>query len=189
MIYLASSSPRRAALLTQLGVVFETLAPSVDEAVDAGEDPLHYVVRMARQKAVAGEQERLRQRLCAAPVLGADTIVVAGPEILHKPHDLVCARTQLRALSARDHVVHTALCLIGTSRHEAVSSTIVTFGSLTDADIDAYCATQEPLGKAGSYAIQGRGALFVTRIVGSYSGVVGLPLYECGQFLRAEGVL
>jgi len=173
----------------QVGVVFEVLPPDVDEAAFAGEAPLHYVRRIALQKAMAGQSERERRGLPAAPVLGADTIVVVGEEILHKPDDLIGARAQLRQLSGRDHVVHTALCLLGTSLREAQSSTTVTMKPLSDSEIDAYCATQEPQGKAGSYAIQGMGALFVSRILGSYSGVVGLPLYECGQLLRDEGVL
>lgn len=189
MIYLASSSPRRAALLTQLHVTFTILAASVDESVDGHEAPLSYVQRMARGKALAGESERRRRDLVPAPVLGADTVVVSGGEILHKPDDLATARSQLRCLSGGQHTVHTALCLLGALRREVVVSSMVTFKALSAAEIQAYCATGEPLGKAGSYAIQGRGALFVSHIAGSYSAIVGLPLYECGQFLRAEGLL
>lgn len=188
-MYLASSSPRRAALLTQLDVEFGILATSVDESVDGHEAPLNYVQRMARDKALAGETERRRQGLVLAPVLGADTIVVSGGEILHKPPDLAAARCQLRCLSGGQHIVHTALCLLGALSREAVVTSTVSFKTLTEAEIENYCATGEPLGKAGSYAIQGRGALFVSHIAGSYSGIVGLPLYECGQFLRAEGLL
>lgn len=189
MIYLASCSPRRAALLTQLQVTFTVLTTSIDESAHGAETPLSYVQRMAREKALAGEDERQRQRLARAPVLGADTIVVSGGEILHKPADLAAARSHLQRLSGTEHTVHTALCLLGALCREAVVSSSVTFKTLTEAEIQDYCVTGEPLGKAGSYAIQGRGALFVCHIAGSYSGIVGLPLYECGQFLRAEGVL
>lgn len=189
MIYLASTSPRRSALLAQVGVVFEALSPDVDEAVCEREAPLDYVRRMALEKALSGQSVRAHRSLPQAPVLAADTVVVLGEEIIRKPEDLTCAWAQLRRLSGRDHTVYTALCLIGGTRRELVSSTIVTMKSLSDAEIDAYCATGEPLGKAGGYAIQGRGALFVSRILGSYSNVVGLPLYECGQLLREEGIL
>ncbi len=189
MIYLASTSPRRSALLTQIGVSFEVLSPNIDEAIAADEGIFPYVRRMAREKALAGQAECRRQARPAAPLLAADTVVVIDGDILPKPLNRDEARSQLQRLSGRAHLVHTALCLMGRSFHETVSTTVVTFKVLSDAEIEAYCATDEPLGKAGSYAIQGQGALFVSGLVGSYSGVVGLPLYECGQVLRAEGVL
>lgn len=188
MIYLASASPQRSALLAQIGVVFQVLPSDIDESVLASETALDYVQRMAWQKALSGQAERTRMGLPVAPVLGADTIVVIGSDILHKPEDKATAAALLRRLSAAEHEVHTAVCLLGQSVRRAVATTRVTFKALTDSEIDIYCASGEPLGKAGGYAIQGRAALFVVRMVGSYSGVVGLPLYECGQLLRAEGV-
>jgi septum formation protein len=189
LIYLASTSPRRSALLTQIGVPFTVLSPDIDEAMAMEEGVLPYVRRMAREKALAGQAECRRRALPAAPLLGADTVVVADGDILRKPSDIDEARLQLKRLSGRAHLVHTALCLIGRSYREMVSTTVVTFKVLSETEIEAYCATGEPLGKAGGYAIQGQGALFISGLVGSYSGVVGLPLYECGQVLRAEGVL
>ncbi len=189
MIYLASGSARRRALIEQIAVACTTLASEIDEAVRAAESPWDYVQRMARGKAGAGVRERDRRGLAFAPVLGADTIVVQGEDIVRKPDGASAARAALRRLSGTEHTVYTAVCLLGRDRHEAVARTEVAFKELTDAEIDAYCATGEPIGKAGAYAIQGRAALFVTRLCGSYSGVVGLPLYECGQLLRAEGVL
>ncbi len=189
MIYLASTSPRRSALLTQIGVPFKVLSPAIDETVGTEEGIFPYVRRMAREKALAGQVECRRRALPTAPLLGADTVVVVDGDILHKPRDLDEARCQLQRLSGRAHLVHTALYLIGRSGHEALSTTVVTFKTLSESEIETYCATGEPLGKAGAYAIQGQGALFVSGLVGSYSGVVGLPLYECGQALRAEGIL
>ncbi len=189
MIYLASGSARRRELLRQIAVAFMTLSAEIDEAPRPAESPCDYVRRMAREKAAAGARERDRHGLVFAPVLGADTIVVADGEIVRKPDDVAAARAALRRLSGAEHVVYTAVCLLGHDRREAVARTEVAFKDLTDAEIDGYCASGEPIGKAGGYAIQGRAALFVTRLSGSYSGVVGLPLYECGELLRAEGVL
>ena len=189
MIYLASASERRQELLKQIAMAFVTLAPAIDETPQAGEAPLAYVQRMAHEKAAAGARERDRRGLANAPVLGADTIVVHEGVILHKPDDGPAARAALRRLSGAEHTVYTALCLLGQGHREAVARSDVTFKTLRESEIEAYCATAEPIGKAGGYAIQGRAALFVTRLVGSYSGVVGLPLYECGQLLAAEGLL
>ncbi|WP_298138898.1 nucleoside triphosphate pyrophosphatase [Acidiferrobacter sp.] len=189
MIYLASASPRRQELLHQIAVAFMTLAPDIDETPRPGERPWRYVRRMAHEKACAGQRERDRRGLVAAPVLGADTIVVHEGVIVHKPADIPAARAALSRLSGARHTVYTALCLIGRGHNETHSRSDVTFKALSASEIDAYCATGEPIGKAGGYAIQGRAALFVARLVGSYSGVVGLPLYECGQLLAAEGLL
>ena len=161
----------------------------VPESVGVAETPLAYVQRMARAKACAGSEEMRRQGLAPAPVLGADTIVVCADGIVRKPEDQAAAARALRRLSGREHIVYTAICLLGRTVAEAVSRTDVTFKALSEREIEAYCATGEPLGKAGGYAIQGRAALFVTRLAGSYTGVVGLPLYECGQLLAAEGIL
>ncbi len=189
MIYLASASERRQELLRQIGVAFVTLPADIDETPRPGEASLAYVRRMAHEKALAGARQRDRLGLAWAPVLGADTIVLQADVIVHKPADAGAARAALRRLSGGDHVVYTAVCVLGRGCNEAVARTDVTFKVLSDAEIDAYCATGEPIGKAGGYAIQGRAALFVARLAGSYSGVVGLPLYECGRLLRSEGVL
>ncbi|AWP22417.1 septum formation protein Maf [Acidiferrobacter sp. SPIII_3] len=189
MIYLASASERRQELLKQIALAFVTLVPDIDEAPHPSEAPLAYVQRMAHEKAIAGARERDRRGLANAPVLGADTIVVHDGVILHKPDDARAARAALRRLSGVEHTVYTALCLLGQGHNEAVARSDVTFKTLCESEIDAYCATGEPIGKAGGYAIQGRAALFIARLAGSYSGVVGLPLYECGQLLAAEGLL
>jgi septum formation protein len=189
VIYLASASERRQELLKQIGITFVTLAPDIDEAPRPFEAPQAYVQRMAHEKAAAGARERDRRGLAAAPVLGADTIVVHDGAILHKPDEVSAARAALGRLSGTEHAVYTAVCLSGRAHHEVVVRSDVTFKALSEAEIDAYCATGEPIGKAGGYAIQGRAALFVTRLSGSYSGVVGLPLYECGRLLAAEGLL
>lgn len=189
MIYLASGSPRRAELLVQIGVTFLVLTPDIDESERALEFAQAYVARMAREKAQEGVVLYRRQGWAQAPVLAADTIVVCDGVILHKPDTPEQAYRALRRLSGRTHTVHTALCLVGQSTQEVLSSSVVTFKTLTDAEIESYCATGEPLGKAGAYAIQGRGALFVSHMAGSYSGIMGLPLYECGRLLKAEGIV
>lgn len=187
MIYLASTSPRRLALLTQIAIVFEVIAAAIDETQGAMETPRSYVARMAREKAAAGRRS-LGSRP-DHPVLAADTIVVLDGNVLHKPSDCHEAKRLLHRLSGRDHEVLTALCLdAGYRCHEIVVTSTVSFKVLSASEIENYCQTGEPLGKAGGYAIQGRGALFIRHLVGSYSGVMGLPLYECGELLRTEGL-
>lgn len=178
-LILASRSPRRAALLEQLGIEFEAMAADIDESVHAGEAPDAYVTRMARSKAatVAG---RAGHR---GIVLGADTTVVADGVMLAKPKDRDDARRMLSRLSGGTHQVYSGVAVIGTAVHRALSVTAVTFGHLDAAEIEAYLDTEEPWDKAGAYAIQGRAARFVARIEGSYSGVVGLPLYETCRLL------
>lgn len=176
---LASRSERRAALLAQLGIDFEIMAADIDESLQAGEAPDAYVIRMAKGKAatVAGRAEAGRI------VLGADTTVVCDGATLAKPSDRDDARRMLRRLSGRTHRVYSGVAVIGTTVDTALSVTEVTFGELDPAEIEAYVATEEPWDKAGAYAIQGRAARFVARIEGSYSGVVGLPLYETCRLL------
>ncbi len=189
MIYLASSSPRRAALLKQVGIDFAVVEPHIDEHPLAGERTLSYVQRMAREKCRAGQALVRAQGLAAHPVLAADTIVVLEGDILHKPATESEAHALLRRLAGREHDVFTALCLeAGGGLREVLCASRVTFTKLCDAQIGAYCRTGEPLGKAGGYAIQGRAALFISRLEGSYSGVMGLPLYELGELLGAEGL-
>lgn len=184
-IYLASASPRRRELLAQLGVEFESIVTDIDESLCPGETADAYVRRMASDKATVA-LERLPAR--RAPVLGADTTVIADQEILGKPKDRQAAIAMLRALSGRAHDVLTAVALNdGERKIIAVSHTVVTFRSLSDAEIDGYWATGEPCDKAGGYAIQGLGAVFIEAIHGSYSGVMGLPLFETARLLNGFG--
>ena len=184
-IYLASSSPRRRELLAQLGVAFETIIADIDESLQPGETADAYVCRMAGGKTTAA-LERLPAR--RAPVLGADTIVVVDRQILGKPTNQESAVTMLHRLSGRAHDVLTAVAISdGERKSVAVSRTVVTFRDLSDAEINAYWATGEPRDKAGGYGIQGLGAVFIETIHGSYSGVMGLPLFETASLLNAFG--
>ncbi|MBD3654539.1 Maf family protein [Kangiella sp.] len=176
-IYLASASPRRKELLTQLGVSFIQVANDFDETPLANESATDYVKRLAIGKA------RSAQPFCDAdkslPILGADTIVVLNDQFLGKPADLDEAKLMLKQLSGKTHQVYSGVALCYQDEEAwQVSRSDVTFGHISEQTIDSYCATEEPLGKAGSYAIQGVAGSFVTGINGSYSGIVGLPLYE-----------
>jgi len=188
-IYLASGSPRRRELLTQLGVSFELLVTDTDESLRSDEPADTYVRRMAMDKARAALGQMPARR---APILGADTTVVVDRHILGKPADRETAATMLRQLSGVDHEVLTAVAVVDGEGNEAreavvVSRTIVRFRSLNDAEIDGYWATGEPRDKAGGYAIQGLGAVFIEAIHGSYSGVMGLPLFETAHLLNGFG--
>lgn len=186
MIYLASRSPRRRMLLEQIGVRYRVLALDLTERRRPGESPAAFVRRMARAKAELG-----RTRLppgAAAPVLGADTVVIADGEVLGKPSSAGEACAMLERLSGRSHEVLTAVALAATTTEVALSRSRVWFRALTAEERAAYCATGEPLDKAGAYAIQGLAAAFVERLEGSYSGVVGLPLFETAELLRAVGI-
>ena len=186
-VYLASASPRRRQLLSQIGVDFQILNVDVDESIAAGEDAERYVSRLARAKAAAGLVRRIAGR--RAPVLGADTAVVAGGAILGKPADCADAARMLALLSARTHEVLTAVALAtddGVLAH--LSRSQVTFREITPEEAREYWNTGESRDKAGAYAIQGYGAVFVSALRGSYSGVMGLPLFETAQLLRAAGV-
>lgn len=186
-IVLASVSPRRHLLLEQLGVAFETLDAEVDEQRLPGESPEDYVERLARAKALAGWRLGGADR----PALGADTIVVLAGEILLKPVDRADAARMLRALSGRRHEVLSAVAVALGPDHVSslVNRTGVTFGELPEQWIADYCAGGEPMDKAGAYAVQGHAARYVRRIEGSFSGVMGLPLYETAQLLEGAGVL
>lgn len=187
-IYLASRSPRRRQLLRQIGVSFELLATSIDETWRSGESPRAHVERLARAKANAGAALVAERRLAARPVLGADTSVVVDGEILGKPREREEAMRMLRALSGRRHLVLTAVALhSGADVQTALSESTVSFATLSQEEIAEYCETGEPFDKAGAYAIQGRAGAFVTRLEGSYSGVVGLPLHEVRMLLRRAG--
>lgn len=183
-LVLASSSPRRRELLQQIGVEFEVRVNPVDETPFAAEKPADYVRRLAIIKAQASVQADDTR-----PVLGADTTVVCNGEILGKPANLADAKRILGMLSGRAHQVMTAIALVqGQQIQSEVVVTDVVFRSLSDAEIEAYWATGEPCDKAGAYGIQGKGAVFVARIEGSYSAVVGLPLAETAALLTKSGV-
>lgn len=184
-IILASASPRRRELLSQIGVEFDVLTVEADEIPRYGETPEGYVQR------VAAEKSRLGQQFCQQPlpVLGADTEVVLDGEIFGKPVDFEHASDMLRRLSGREHQVFSAVSLRFGDRHiQALSISKVTFRKITEADIQAYWESGEPQGKAGAYAIQGLGAVFVENLEGSFSGVMGLPLFETARLLGDLGM-
>lgn len=186
-LYLASRSPRRAELLTQIGVRFAVLAADVDETPQADEPPERYVERIALAKAWAAHEALAGAP--ALPVLAADTSVVLDGRILGKPRDGAHARSMLRALSDRAHHVLTAIALLSNGQvWTELSLSRVVFRALRDEELLAYWRTGEPQDKAGGYAIQGLGALFVAGLEGSYSGVMGLPLYETGRLLARAGI-
>jgi septum formation protein len=186
LIFLASASPRRSSLLTQIGISHEIRAVDIDEARNASESPAEYVYRLARTKA-----ETLWNRLPTSsrlPVLGADTTVALGADVLGKPGSREELLSMLRRLSGTTHQVYTGVALCserGTELRLSVSD--VTFRPLTDLEILAYWDSGEPADKAGGYAVQGRAAVFIERINGSYSGIVGLPLLETAQLLQGIG--
>jgi septum formation protein len=193
-VYLASQSPRRRQLLEQLGVRHELLLPDADEdaegleAVHAKEAPLAYVKRVTALKLDAAVARLKRRRLRPAPVLCSDTTVAQGRIIFGKPQNAKDAERMLGALSGDTHRVLTAVAVQhGRRRLEAVSISQVSFDVMTASQIRAYVATGEPMGKAGAYAIQGRFAMHISRINGSYSGIMGLPLQETAHLLRAAG--
>ncbi|MHA6673193.1 Maf family protein [Enterobacter mori] len=179
-IYLASGSPRRQELLTQLGVSFERIVTGIEEKRAEGESAQQYVSRLAREKAQAGVVQTPRD----LPVLGADTIVILNGEVLEKPHDADHAARMLRKMSGQTHQVMTAVALADSQNVlDWLVVTDVTFRVLTDDEIAAYIASGEPMDKAGAYGIQGLGGCFVRKINGSYHAVVGLPLVETYELL------
>ncbi len=189
MLYLASASPRRQELLRQAGLTFEVLPANIHEERAAGETAVEYVRRVAADKARQVARLVAERGLPAQPVLGADTEVVLEGEILGKPRDRAHAAGMLRRLSGRVHTVLTAICLVTPAgEHSALCESRVTFATLTDDAIASYLATGEAEDKAGAYAIQGRAAGFIARLEGSYSGVMGLPLYELFETLKLAGV-
>lgn len=196
MIYLASQSPRRMELLRQIGVT-PILLPlrvtppraEVDETPIPGEAPEDYVRRLALLKARAGLKAMLGRRLAPRPILAADTSVSVDGVLFGKPADDAEAARMLRAYSGRVHQVYTGVCLAwGASLEARVSTSEVRFRTITDAEIQAYIATGEAWGKAGAYGIQGHAAIFIEQLSGSYSGVMGLPLFETAELLRAVAV-
>jgi septum formation protein len=198
-IYLASQSPRRSQLLEQLGVRHELLLPDADEDAEAleivlpHEAPRTYVQRVTKLKLEAALQRLQRRGLPPAPVLCADTTVALGRTILGKPTDAADAARILRTLSGQTHRVMTAVAL-GTIAPAAqhtyqISESRVSFGTMTESDIADYIASGEPFGKAGAYGVQGKAAAYIARISGSYSGIMGLPLFETRQALGKLGIL
>jgi septum formation protein len=196
-IYLASKSPRRRELLRQIGVEFELLllrentarGPDVPELVLPGETPLAYVERVTREKVETACDTMLSRRLPVRPVLTADTTVTLDSRILGKPANVAEAMDMLRLLSGRTHQVLTSIAL----RRDAdfwqmTHRSEVTFDTLSDETMHAYCALPEPYDKAGGYAIQGRAAQFIRHIAGSHSGIMGLPLFETTQLLQQAGI-
>lgn len=185
-LFLASASPRRRELLTQIGVPFSLLSVAIDETPQAGESPDTYVQRLAREKALAGLASVEQPAAC---VLGADTTVVLDGQILGKPADRADSLAMLQALSGREHQVMTAVALANNT--ECIVRLVVSrvqFRPITTDEAERYWASGEPADKAGGYAIQGLGAVFVSGLQGSYSGVVGLPLCETAQLLEAFGI-
>ena len=185
VLRLASASPRRRQLLDLIGVPHVVSPADIDETPLPREPANHYVMRLARAKA-----EAVWRRKRDLPVLGSDTTVTLGDDILGKPESEEDAVAMLGKLSGRVHVVHTGIALRMPDEREfvVISSTQVQFAHLNEAQMRAYWTSGEPQGKAGAYAIQGLGAVFVSNISGSYTGVMGLPLYETAEMLRAAGL-
>jgi septum formation protein len=185
-VYLASASPRRRELLQQIGVSFRVLGAAVDEAVLPAEAPAAYVVRVAAAKAGCGWEGH---READVPVLAADTAVVLDGKILGKPKDRQDAADMLQRLSGRTHEVLTAVALRTASGLQTTTSrSEVTLRAISASEAEAYWETGEPQDKAGAYAIQGRAAVFIADLRGSFSGVMGLPLFETAGLLNAAGV-
>lgn len=196
-IYLASKSPRRRELLRQVGIDFELLllrdamprGPDVTEIVLPNELPEAYVSRVTQEKARTAWTFMLARRLQAHPVLAADTTVVIDQQILGKPANQDEAVRMLRQLSGKTHQVLTSLAVhYHALNFHCTQTSNVTFAVLTEEQISAYCATQEPYDKAGGYGIQGLAASFISHISGSYSGIMGLPLFETTVLLRQAGI-
>lgn len=196
-IYLASKSPRRRELLRQIGIDFELLlmrdhsprGPEVDESVLPGEAPEAYVARVTTAKAECAQRIMKSRRLPVRTILAADTTVTIDGKILGKPANPVEAADMLRLLSGRTHQVMTSVCVLDSVQAwQATQTSSVTFNTLTSEAIAAYCAGSEPYDKAGGYGIQGMAALFICDISGSYSGIMGLPLFETAQLLKQAGL-
>ncbi len=186
-IILASASPRRRELLEQIGVSAIVQSVDIDESKKQGESVLTYVQRLAAEKARTGSE--IIENKSQLPVLGSDTIIEFGDSILGKPVDRQQAKEMLRLLSGKKHTVHTSVAIVTVREmFMATSSTQVQFKVLEEEEMDCYLATGEADDKAGSYAIQGRAAQFINNINGSFSGVMGLPLYETVQLLKRCGI-
>lgn len=196
-IYLASKSSRRRELLRQVGVDFELLllrdrmpvGPEVNEEVLPGEQACDYVARITSDKAFFAQKTMMWRKLPMRPILTADTTVVLDDRIFGKPANRTEAVEMISALSGRRHQVLTSVAVFHHDEAwQITQSSIVTFAELSPDDITAYCATSEPYDKAGGYAVQGLAAIFIREIAGSYSGIMGLPLYETSQLLQRAGI-
>lgn len=196
-IYLASKSPRRRELLRQIGVEFELLmlrehaarGPDVTEVPNPGERPEDYVARVTREKAECAHKVMFSRRLPIRPVLAADTTVTIDNRILGKPADSEEAVAMLQALSGRSHQVLTSVAVMHDEQiWQSTVRSEVSFANLPEHTIQAYCATTEPYDKAGGYAVQGQAAIFIQHIAGSYSGIMGLPVFETAQLLEQAGI-
>jgi len=194
-IYLASKSPRRRELLRQIGVDFELLLSDkeVDESVHPGEAPFYYVARVTHAKLDSAQQTMILRQLPHRPVLSADTTVVIDDLILGKPANHDEAVDMITRLSGRTHQVLTSIAVglslgVDTDIWHTTQVSDVTFSALTPAAIEAYCRSMEPYDKAGAYGIQGLASMFISHIVGSHSGIMGLPLFETAQLLQQAGV-
>ncbi|MCK4950347.1 MAG: septum formation inhibitor Maf [Gammaproteobacteria bacterium] len=186
-VYLASVSPRRQELLSQIGVNFQQLSVDVEEQRSESETPEQYVKRVALDKAQAGWNSE--ERVLGIPVLGADTEVVVDGQVMGKPQDHQHAMEMLDKLSGKEHQVISVVALVQGSRQQLlVNLNKVYFRDLSQEEKQAYCKSGGPLGKAGGYGIQGLAAAFISHLEGSYSGVMGLPLYETSKLLREFGI-
>ncbi len=187
-VYLASASPRRRELLQQAGIRYQVIQPNIDEVVHPGESAEAFVLRMAREKAQAGQALVIKEGRPVAPVLGADTCIVLENEIIGKPVDREEGIRILTSLAGRSHEVLTGVALAEEgSIQQALSRSRVVFGPLSAKEIEDYWESGEPADKAGAYAIQGKAGAFIERIEGSYTGIVGLPLNEIVNMIRKTG--
>ncbi len=186
-IYLCSKSPRRQELLRQIGVTFSLLEVDIDETPNPAETPQRYVVRLAQEKAMAGWADSARASM--APVLGADTTVVCAGEIMGKPEGKAHGLLMLSKQSGVTVQVITAVCIVKEGNIiNYISKSNVVFREISSDEIKAYWSTGEPIDKAGGWAIQGKGAIFIKSLEGSYSGVMGLPLFETAKCLKSIGI-
>ena len=184
-IYLASRSPRRRQLLKQIGVNFEMRPVSIDETMEKGEAPADYVCRMAQAKAELGWIRLIQRGLPLRPLLAADTVVVFRGKIIGKPENLANGKKMLSALSGQTHKVLTAVVVVARNKiQKSLSTTTVRFRDISQSEITNYLNGTESHDRAGSYAMQGRAAVFIMKISGSYSGALGLPIFETAQLLE-----
>ena len=184
-IYLASRSPRRRQLLKQVGISFEMRPVNIDEMMEKGETPADYVCRMARAKAEQGWLSLMQRKLPLRPLLAADTVVVLRGKIIGKPDSLAHGRKMLSSLSGQTHKVLTAVAVISKDKiQESLSTTTIRFRDISQSEITNYLNGTEAHDRAGSYAMQGRAAVFIIKISGSHSGALGLPIFETAQLLE-----
>ena len=184
-IYLASRSPRRRQLLKQVGISFEMRPVNIDEMMEKGETPADYVCRMARAKAEQGWLSLMQRKLPLRPLLAADTVVVLRGKIIGKPDSLAHGRKMLSSLSGQTHKVLTAVAVISKDKiQESLSTTTIRFRDISQSEITNYLNGTESHDRAGSYAMQGRAAVFIIKISGSHSGALGLPIFETAQLLE-----